>query len=472
MDNKPLKLAVKNSKSFGVKQNNTANHRLHKAVERYLNPLRPEEILKNRAEIKAANDTQYERLIAAWPKIFNIERIKDYKQDPEELSLTSGESILRIKNKPHYPDHSSILSYGTDYENTSKISCFNKTQIKCKTDPGSCGSDLNVKYDSQNDMWYVKGEQGISAAPKALNNILLPPLKRAEELLMKNTKPGILFATGMNDCQLRDVIRQELSRADPTEKYKIITVDISQQDTTKTEATYRAIRWLYQNCGVSDHILELWIATIEQWFMTDRLSSIKVFLNYLSGYADTLLNNSLDSISGVFSLFNMEGLIFAGVKGDDLILVLKQMKAIAGYKIPDYYKFTESDIGAFVGFIMTPNDIYLDIIRIAARLLTKNEDENSRHEQLRLAAADNIKMITSLENREAQVSVNAYYYGIPAGDVHTILSYLENYSRRKKTTLPVLFDKKRWNRATRKMETHTVFNEPYFVQLLTVPFEI
>uniref|UniRef100_A0A6A7FNW2 Replicase n=1 Tax=Hirondellea gigas TaxID=1518452 RepID=A0A6A7FNW2_9CRUS len=400
---------------FGMRQNITTNHTFATAIERYA---------VNKKDPAGPKNTQllFENLKLGFQKFVDIDCLRAPTCD--ELSLCKGQSLLRNAAKTVQPD---MHIYGESTSTTSRIKCFNKTQIKSKIGDEAW---LNVKEDSAGNT-YIKGGQMVSAQPKEINAIVSPWVSWAERCVFQHMRLGVFPGYGHSPKIFRNRVRKRLLQvSDLNNDVDTLSCDISEQDTSKNEATDLFMRWLYNACGVPDDVLDILEKPNVSWSMSHPNVTTHVDYQFQSGRADTLFSNTMHTIGTIGYSFDFDELVVALFQGDDCLIRATNLQ-----KTPFFYerlKLNDHEVGDFVGFLVGKKDIYIDYVRIAAKAITKTLPNETRRQQLMLAMRDLLRLQSSPQGIEANKLLVSFKYkdrNLTYGDASWVYNYLVDFSK-------------------------------------------
>jgi len=402
------------SKRFGALQLNNTNHMIATGAERYL--------ANKRDEMQSAEVVRHcEQLKRGFQKFVDVYKLREPTTD--ELALCRGQALSRNAAKKCQPY---LEKYGTRYHATQQIKGFNKDQLKAKIGENTW---LNTKVDEDGNL-YIKGGQPVSAQPKEVNGIVSPWVSWTERVVFTAFKNGVFPGYGWSSSLLRDAIRGRLDvTRDMSGAVTTASCDISEQDTSKSEATDMFMRWIYRLCGVPDSIVDIMEKPNVDWTMDAGDVKMKVKYQFQSGRADTLFSNTMHTIGLIGMSFDFSELQLALFQGDDCLIKARGLTPtdLCYHRL----KIDYNPVGEFVGFLISDEDLHLDLPRIAAKTLTKSIATDERREELMLAVRDLLSLIkTPIAIHMTKMATLAKYQDyLHEGDVEAIYAFLVDFAR-------------------------------------------
>jgi len=416
------KTLVPLSETHGLQQRNISNHRLHTITERYL---------ANDRNAIIDSEAEAHRLWTGFEKFVDVNKLREVT--PEEVNNARAQALTRVRLKR---EQHKLNPFGTDYESTEKISGFNKQQLKAKA---AIGSEIPLKLTK--DEFHIKGGQPVSAQAKTINEIVSPYVYLLCQQIENACKPGVGLGYGHSRRRFRRRITKRLDAVRKGQQSKnhfpfstFVNVDISEQDTTKTEGTRIFNKKLFESIGAPKDAIAIMEEANVDWICDMSDMSANVHNQYQSGRADTIDSNTFDSMGEIgSSIIFDEEVDLAYFCGDDSCVLA------AGIDFPDppkYLKIQKSEVGSFLNYLITKEDVYLDIPRMMAKVLSREYDDNSRIEELKTAVADILHLHDHVTDRHNNQLVCSAFYKIPLGDVVLMYEYLVAYSSPHFTTIP------------------------------------
>ncbi|APG77716.1 hypothetical protein [Shahe hepe-like virus 2] len=401
------KTFVSISPAFGIQQDNSLNHQLHTMIERY--GANVQETAKGAEAIR-----QFEELKNGFMKFVDVEKMLPMTLD--DVALKEVAALQKIQAKERYPD---MEPFGTTYESTEKIACFNKKQLKAKIGENSF---LGGKK-APNGKFYIKGGQPVSAQSKAVNQIAMKFILAAEEIVMNACKPGVFFGYGHSRREFRRIVSKRLRRQKNFMKFaKTCSADITEQDTNKGPWTDLFMRWIYEKCGVPTIVIDIIEKLNIHWVLHALDAKTRVKYRYQSGRADTIFANTCMAIGVAGMSFDFDHLITALFQGDDINIKAVGLKTASS--LYNKLKLDWNKIGDFVGFLISDEDIYLDIPRIAAKNMTRMVDDKRILDDYVTATKDLLNLHNNPQDKYKNVMIAAAKYGTSTSSMEIIYEYL------------------------------------------------
>ncbi|APG77704.1 replicase [Wenzhou shrimp virus 3] len=396
---------VQYAKVFGVNQENNPNHQLATAVERYGK-------VKTASLSRKAREEKLFKLKKGFEKFVDVKKLR--APTPEEFSIVQTQAVLRAAAKRNQMPTG---VYGETWKTISEIKCFNKQQLKAKG-----GDYAHVAIKEENGELFVKGGQMVSAQPKEVNQVAAAHVNWTERIIFGAMNDGVYPGYGASPRKLRKKIRARKIMG----KNVVMSTDVSEQDTTKDEAVDDFMRWLYEMCGVPGHIVDAIEIPNKKWRMKNATVSMNVVNQMQSGRADTLLFNTCYTMALVGMSYEITHLKLALFQGDDCCVIAESIE-----RTSDFFKNLKEergDVGEFISFLVADNSLYLDIVRVAAKVLSKTWKDESRFEELRVAVKDGLGLNASFADRQNNILVAAHKHSLSVGDVTILYDYLHAFA--------------------------------------------
>jgi hypothetical protein len=294
-------------------------------------------------------------------------------------------------------------------DDVGKIKFFLKTQTKADLKEDSW---IRMKPDGT-----TKGGQGISAQPKSINHIFGPYVRAIEMVLREKMNNKIFLGYGKNHHVLSQEISERIKSGMPVflfqgddvaffNGYGGFELDISEQDRMRGHWSDLFMRRVYDLFGVPKNLVMLVEKHNVRWKLQGKEASLIVDECFQSGRADTLLSNTLVSMA-LFALH------FKFVQGK-----------ICEVRHHEDLKVDRCVFPSFVGHIVTPEGLIIDVPRMVAKLVNRNL--NDCYEEYRLAVMDWCTKITEV-NYHQTVHANALKYGLTDIDVENLIGFLYSF---------------------------------------------
>lgn len=359
-------------------------------------------------------------------KFVDLEKLASMKLTQEELTQFLIQLLENIHKKKD-PQRQDEGVYGESSKTTSRILLFNKNQHKndLKPDGAFRGDEKVVNSELER---LPKCGQVISAQPKTLNHIASPYTMALENKLKACLRKGVLLPNGEDPKTFKKEVNARLKMKGT---FQNVACDISEQDTTKTEATHLVFRWLFEAIGVPSHTYDLVQQACIQWTGYGLDFSINNVETFQSGINWTYLNNTVDSMARIGASFEIEGLRLAMFKGDDAYISArkvnyvkkrKELKVETGTNLP------------FVGFIVTETGLGLDLPRLCSKVLNKSYRDDKDVQEYIVAVKDWINHVSCRDEIAASCAAVQQYYGCTQMQSEALWSFLYNYSKGKVIT--------------------------------------
>jgi hypothetical protein len=420
-DDTTEKTNIMSSRVYGQHQENNGSHMLHTVVERYA---ANERIKQTQDEAIRYRD----ELIRGFDKFVDCANFK--KITVEQHSLKQLAALQKICAKSSYPD---LNMYGEDYASTDKTSGFNKKQLKAKI-----GEETWLNVKETNGEYHVKGGQSVSAEAKTVNEILMPYVLFCEEQVMKSLRPGVFFGYGTSKTRFRRIVQNRLQHVRKHKDAKFVTavdIDITEQETTKNAGTILFYEYLFRLSGAPEEVIKICSTSQYEWLFHSMLVKIKTKVQNKSGTSKTLPENTCHGVAEVGRSFKWSSLKLALFQGDDAHLRGVGIELDANpFK---NLKISKDTIGEFISFIVTDEDLYLDIPRIAAKALSREFKDAVRLEELRIAMQDLIALHPSAVDRYKNQRICAYKYKCDEGLIMTLYEYIVGFATQRDNNVSV-----------------------------------
>lgn len=359
-------------------------------------------------------------------KFVDLEKLASMKLTQEELTQFLMRLLENI-NKKKDPQRQDEGLYGESSRSTNKILLFNKRQHKNDPKPdGAFRGDEKV-VNSELEM-VPKCGQIISAQPKTLNHIAAPYTMALENRLKACLRKGVLLPNGEDPKVFKKEVNARLKMKGD---FQNVACDISEQDTTKTEATHLVFRWLFEAIGVPSHTYDIVQQACIRWTGFGLDFSINNVETFQSGINWTYLNNTVDSMARIGASFEIEGLRLAMFKGDDAYVSARKVDYVNKRKELKVERGTNLP---FVGFIVTETGLGLDLPRLCSKVLNKTYSDDKDVQEYIVAVKDWINHISCRDEIAASCAAVQQYYGCTQMQSEALWSFLYNYSKGKVIT--------------------------------------
>nr|APG77543.1 hypothetical protein [Beihai hepe-like virus 7] len=388
-------------------QTKNLTQELHCAVQRYMK--------KGNSDTYAKAKAKADKLYDGFNKLFRMEKARPI--DPEELALAVGEQVGRIQLKKQDQDEG---IFGDNYWNTEQIKFHLKGQTKADL---NADSYLRGSMDD-NGKYILKAGQGISAAPKTINHIAACYIRAIESRLNEIKKPFVHFGYGHTKEQFKNIF---MNNGDF--HHEVASVDIKEQDTTKGLWTQLYTDMIYAKFGVPIVIRKALKNIGHNWILRGRDFKVKVGDFFQSGRPDTLLDNTLMTFGCLGDAFHLKRPRVVAAQGDDGYLSAKKITKKDVTLVE--YKINRNKVGDFVGFLIGDNEVYLDIPRLAVKLMNRVYGNAAELEEYKTAVSDWLEFIDNPGHAYRTSLHVAHKYDINVQDANTLLAFLYNFARGK-----------------------------------------
>jgi len=403
------------TRQYGMQQENNLNHMLHTATERYGAVVRKK--MDDDAAFKYANE-----LWAGLSKFVNVDAFE--KITVEEHAIKKAAALQRVCAKQRYPN---LPLFGETYESTEKISGFNKQQFKAKV-----GEETWLNMKETGGEIHIKGGQPVSAQAKTINEICMPYISFAEAQINKHAKEGVFLGYGHSKSRFRRLVKRRLTKVSKHADAKFVqclSIDISEQDTTKHRGKRLANEMILRACGTPEVVMQILSQPNVFWRFNNTNVQTDVKDQFQSGRPDTIENNTTDTMMEVGRCFEFEALKLALFQGDDVHL--RGIGFKRNDRVFDNFKIDDNPIGEFISFLVTSDDIYLDIPRICCKLLSREFTTYQRVEELRMAMKDLIELHPSAADRYTNQIICAAKYKKNLGDIQILYEYMQAFASQR-----------------------------------------
>ncbi|APG77843.1 hypothetical protein [Wenzhou hepe-like virus 1] len=378
---------------------------LHCAVERYMK--------ESKGRVYSEARAKADRLYKGFCRLFDMSKATCI--DVEELSLAIGEQVSRIQAKGIQQDEG---TFGDSHYNTDQIKFHLKQQVKADLNQDSY---LRGSMDDEG-RYVLKAGQGISATPKTINHIAAGYIRAIEGRLNQIKKPFVHFGYGHTKEQFKRVFAHGRSGT-----HSVMSVDIKEQDTTKGLWTQLFTDRIYAKFGVPIVVRKALKNIGSDWKLEARDFSVMVEDFFQSGRPDTLLDNTLMTFGCLGDAFKLKEPRTVAAQGDDGYISAKKITMSDDTLVQ--YKINRNSVGDFVGYLIGDNEVYLDIPRLAVKLMNRVYTNASELEEYKTAVSDWLDFIDNPGHAYRTSLHVAHKYEITVEDADTLLAFLYNFSR-------------------------------------------
>jgi hypothetical protein len=217
---------------------------------------------------------------------------------------------------------------------------------------------------------------------------------------------------------------------------KQLSIDIKEQDTTKHAGKAKAMEMLMLEVGTPQVVIDILQTPNINWMFDNPFVKTNVKWRFQSGRSDTLDNNTIDTMMEIGRSFEFTSLKLYLGQGDDANIHATDLKRIPD-KFP-HFKIDECPIGDFISFLVTPDDIYLDLPRIACKLVSREITpfDGQKMDELKQAMRDLISLHPSTTDRIQNQKIAAAKYGKSVGDMMLLYEYLVRFADPHADSIP------------------------------------
>lgn len=265
------------------------------------------------------------------------------------------------------------------------------------------------KQDKNDNNWEHtlrdKLGQGVNAWNKVLNAVYSASARVFAKKFKTLLKSNVVIASGQSDRELGDEIAKFINNSKQNKKLNKHTMsgfdDLEQFDASQNEVNIAFEMQFTSAVNNNKYFLAKYKDFRETWVAAFN-SFCKLFGRFKqqSGQPYTFDYNSLNclAINGV--LFEFTDFTVAAFKGDDFYIcsdnlristVGRELMEEMGFKC----KIGVEEISEFVGYIVTRNGFFPDLLRICQKLLNKAIDDEKYFDELKLAAYDRLQVIST-----------------------------------------------------------------------------
>jgi hypothetical protein len=346
---------------------------------------------------------------------------------PEELSEASVDYLCSLQAKGlDDKTMKELYSDFVDFESPVVLGFFMKHQVKYISGHG---------WDEKE-----KAGQGISAWPKSEQLMHAAYARCLMDRLTTLMSKRIIIATGRAEAEISQIASELLASEDWDNLYKFLN-DFTQWDSTNHEGILSFECWVLSLAGMPDVLVKRYRLNKSQWKQVMHTDDGTVVLDGLwkqhSGIAYTLLFNTINNACLCAGFIEWEGLVFAAFKGDDSIIIAKhitidreseQLIGECGMLMKAHLDRTPE----FTGFVLTKHGYFPDVVKKAARVLTKKIIDNKYFEDLRANVKADLACVTTPEAMQAGIFALTQHYreeGVffSTHDIELIYFYLQDF---------------------------------------------
>jgi len=292
-----------------------------------------------------------------------------------------------------------------DLEKDGRLSFFNKKQTKWSPKNNFENSD--------------KVGQGVAAFSKKVNIVFAAyartMLDLVKKALVKNNRK-ILLATHDSEAGCND---SYLSLISGTKYHNYTCNDFSEWDSSFRKPFISLTSWLLSLMGMPQHVIKWFQMNRENWEMIYRnafgSTTLKGHEKQFSGNPFTICENTIGNMALCFALFDYRDFQYGLFKGDDSAVccrtcILKpEARKILNYTTHGL-KLHNSPIGEFAGWFLTNSGLFPDVLRYAAKFLSKNYRDEEHYLEALSSLQERCSAVKSMKQlNEGCIIVSQYY---------------------------------------------------------------
>nr|QVG60630.1 putative replicase [Helianthus astrovirus A]QVG60632.1 putative replicase [Helianthus astrovirus A] len=274
-----------------------------------------------------------------------------------------------------------------------------------------------------------KAGQGIAAWGK-FANFRFGVWMRLLEKIIHRSKIPFLFASGRTDEQILRIIEAAASST----HMQYFSGDFSEFDSTQGQAEREYATLYLKRIGMPEDLIVQFNAMCRKRQVDHRVASVVVEHKKDSGRVDTLVGNTMYCAAVILSLIsNRQEIALAAFKGDDSLVVAPRL-------VIDFRRLNELnskqglilkyDMGLsaeFIGHVINANGASVDLIRIAAKVLSRVYKSQQDYAEYQTAVRDLIKPVSGSVIHESSRVLGAHYR-LGEGEFDNVWSFLHNFA--------------------------------------------
>jgi hypothetical protein len=324
------------------------------------------------------------------------------------------------------------------------LSFFNKRQSKF--DPKT-GFDMSDKVG-----------QGVAANSKAVNIIFggyaRAMIEKVRGIAIKNRR-NIILATHDSEAQINDTYLNLIN--DAPRDLNWACNDFSEWDASFRTPFADLTAWLLRLLGASEELVKWFSDFRASWTMIYRnkygTTKLRGTEKQFSGNPFTIVENTIGNLALCFAIFNYKKYQMALFKGDDSAVLCKEsvistrgkeIIAVTGHGL----KLHTGSVGEFAGWFLTPEGIFPDVVRYAAKFLDKNYRDEEHFYEARASLQERLSAVKSQSQVEYGLHmISDYYRGIGLffthGEIENLYAFIKasrniSFAKLRPVTLPNL----------------------------------
>lgn len=264
-----------------------------------------------------------------------------------------------------------------------------------------------------------KAGQGVSCYPKMFNIFLSAFFRYINSTLQDVLADNVLYASGQSDAKIGaffNTYREQL--ADP--KYKKVSDDISEFDTTHMLFTIMDTISILDGLGFGTNVIEVYFKNCVNWHMSNRGSPganhVWNSMMMTSGRADTLTTNTRVIIGLTGMMSDIKGLVAAGFKGDDSVLITESfikrlgLKKTIAEELGVKCKTVIAPVVEFIAMILTPYGPFPDLVRRTVKVCSNIYTDDAEWGIARKNMRDSLNVVQGQRDYNGGLHFAKIYY--------------------------------------------------------------
>jgi hypothetical protein len=287
---------------------------------------------------------------------------------------------------------------------------------------------------SENGAFNDKYPQGISAWSKKMNFIYMAYIRALEQMLCVSVKQPFHFATGSSQEDILNRIDQ--ARVACNGQAVFLECDYTEFDSSMNNVEHVFSAAVMRVAGVPEEFIEFFLRYRAEWTLIARGAAKVIGHNKKhSGEPGTLLFNTLFCITVTMSLLDIDGLAYAGFKGDDSLIIAidirlrekrqKFISDICGWTT----KLSVGRYAEFISFIVNNNGVSIDFVRLACKLTGKIFLDPKGYLKYQQAVADWLSPIKTGHTFHRMTATAALHYNSSQAAMEYLYAFLVSFSR-------------------------------------------
>lgn len=302
---------------------------------------------------------------------------RDMRTTKEELLKYSYEYLESLNEKlgdnaKNNPEIDTLF----DTDEDGKLSFFNKKQTKWKAIDGFDTTD--------------KVGQGVAAFHKKVNILYSAyarcMLDKIRSILARNGRK-IILATHHSEAEIND---EYVKMLDGLKVENWTCNDFSEWDSSFRKPFAKITSFIMSLMGMPPHMIAWFENNRENWEMIYINSlgraSLKGCEKQFSGNPFTIAENTIGNMALCFSIFEYHNFQFGLFKGDDSAVACSSCRMMpCAKRILEYtthgLKLHNSPIGEFAGWFLTDYGLFPDVVRYAAKFLSKTYNDQEHFDE-------------------------------------------------------------------------------------------